>query len=1479
MANEDFGTAVITITSDAKRFEGDLKKTVTKAAETAGKGFSDTLEKETAKGGSKAGTAAGKAVETGAKPAASSAGTAAGTSFADRLKAVVGKGASAAGAAAGKAVGSGAKGSAGAGGGAAGASFSERLGKALQKGAAASARAWGKAFSGKASPEAEKAAEAAGKKFRGKMGSVLKKGAIATGAAVAGVLAVSLTKGLQRLTAIDDAKAKLTGLGSSAAEVEKIMGNALASVKGTAYGLGDAAGIAGQLVASGIKPGKELEAQLKLVADTASITGRDLGNIGTIWAKVAAKGKLDGQSVNQLLYAGIPILDLLAKQYGVSAAAASKMVSEGKVDFDSFSEAMEKKIGGAAKDSGKTFRGAMANVGAALGRLGANVLSGVFSQMPKVFGDINAGLDSLSDGSKKVGEWLGKAFAKAYAAGKQYLPVVKQVAAAIGGLFALVVGGKFTSGLRKSLGIEEDSKIVDTILNIRDKILSVFDAIKGASGGTLVSGLIGAGGALTLLANKFGLLKPFVKGFLGPDLIKNVKLFGSVLKSIGGPWLIVIGLFATAYTQSEDFRTAINNLLVTLGKVATELLSTLLPVFMDLADAVLPALVKVVEALTPALILVVNAIAAMAPFLGKMAPYILAIVVAWKAWNIAVAVFNVLSKASTFGLIVAAVAAVAAGIYYLATKTQFFQTIWKAVWGFVEKVVGKVVGWWQRSVVPAFTGGMEKVGSVFSTIGDAISAAFDWVKGVATTALDAIVGAFNWLKDTASSVWGSVTGAISTAWGVVQPILAAIGNWIGKVLVGYFNFWWGVVTRVFAAVRILATALWKGLQWVFEQAKTGLGLLGQAFVWLYNKAVKPVFGWVAALAKWLWAGLQGSFKSMQTGLTVLGSWFVWLYQKAVLPIWQAIQRASATAWAALQRIFGYLKAGLAYVGDKFVWLYRNAVLPTMGWISSKIATTWTGLQRIFGYLKQGLGWVGDKFTALWNKVKSVMGWVGDKVKAVWTGSVKWAFDAMKTGLDLLGKAFDKTKKFIGRVWDGVKALVKAPIRFVIETVLNNGIIGGFNKLARFVKAPEIDRIPLPKGFATGGVLPGYTPGRDVHTFTSPTGGTLGLSGGEAVMRPEWTRAIGGPAEVARQNRAARLGKFASGGVIGNPGPQSLTAAFGTGGGLMDWIKDKGAGAFKWLKDKASAAYQFVKNPLAAIKSLGTKMLSGIPGGQNMLDLGKGVVGKAAGGVASWVKEKISAFKSAFGKVEAEKAAASGPSGFGPQFVGTGAGSGWPVRGPITAGFGRYPSGGAHRGIDIGVPTGTLVHAFRSGLVNFAGWDNTGFGNLVRLSHGNGLMSYYGHNQKVLVKTGQQVAAGTGIAISDSTGNSSGPHVHFEVQQNGRSVNPYPYLNGKGAARGGGSSSGSWALGGVMDPFVADAGVTLGRGLNLLNNKTGGPEPLRRVDHEGGGDVYIENLTISVDDLKKMSEVGDFIDMLKGARVQARRTANSGMVSA
>ena len=117
---------------------------------------------------------------------------------------------------------------------------------------------------------------------------------------------------------------------------------------------------------------------------------------------------------------------------------------------------------------------------------------------------------------------------------------------------------------------------------------------------------------------------------------------------------------------------------------------------------------------------------------------------------------------------------------------------------------------------------------------------------------------------------------------------------------------------------------------------------------------------------------------------------------------------------------------------------------------------------------------------------------------------------------------------------------------------------------------------------------------------------------------------------------------------------------------------------------------------------------------------------------------------------------------------------WPVNGAVVSGYGmRW--GRLHEGIDIAASTtGTPIWAAAAGTVIHAGWLG-GYGNLVVVDHGNGLATAYAHASAILVGVGQQVAQGESVALVGSTGNSSGPHLHFEVRVNGVAVDPLLYL--------------------------------------------------------------------------------------------------------
>lgn len=122
---------------------------------------------------------------------------------------------------------------------------------------------------------------------------------------------------------------------------------------------------------------------------------------------------------------------------------------------------------------------------------------------------------------------------------------------------------------------------------------------------------------------------------------------------------------------------------------------------------------------------------------------------------------------------------------------------------------------------------------------------------------------------------------------------------------------------------------------------------------------------------------------------------------------------------------------------------------------------------------------------------------------------------------------------------------------------------------------------------------------------------------------------------------------------------------------------------------------------------------------------------------------------------------------------------WPVDGPVTSGYGLRELRGLpdiHSGLDFDVPTGTPVHAMAAARVRFAGVQR-GFGNVVWLDHGGGILTIYAHLSRIDVQAGARVGGGDTIGLSGATGSATAPHLHFEVWRWGRAVDPVPALGG------------------------------------------------------------------------------------------------------
>ncbi|GFG83392.1 tape measure protein [Mycolicibacter algericus] len=247
--------------------------------------------------------------------------------------------------------------------------------------------------------EAESSGSMAGVLAGRAMGAGITAGLAAATAGVAAVIGgvgYTLTKGFERLKNIDQAESKLKALGHTGSEVKKIMTDAEASVKGTAFSLDAAVGAAASSVAAGVNPGADLTTYLTTIGDTAAVAKVSFDDMASIFNKVQANGRAFTSELQQLSDKGIPIFTYLQKATGLAGDEFTKFVKKGGVDARLFRTVLEQELGGSALKMGESFSGAMDNLGAAIGRLGAAALAAPFDSAAGLIGALTGKLDQMT---------------------------------------------------------------------------------------------------------------------------------------------------------------------------------------------------------------------------------------------------------------------------------------------------------------------------------------------------------------------------------------------------------------------------------------------------------------------------------------------------------------------------------------------------------------------------------------------------------------------------------------------------------------------------------------------------------------------------------------------------------------------------------------------------------------------------------------------------------------------------------------------------------------------------------------------------------------------------------------------------------------------------------------------------------------------------------------------------------------------------
>lgn len=395
---------------------------------------------------------------------------------------------------------------------------------------------------------------------------------------------------------------------------------------------------------------------------------------------------------------------------------------------------------------------------------------------------------------------------------------------------------------------------------------------------------------------------------------------------------------------------------------------------------------------------------------------------------------------------------------------------------------------------------------------------------------------------------GNVIKALAPFAGPILDGVTAVFNFIKDLPTGELQILIGIIGGVTAAVWLLNLALAANPIVLIGIAIAAVGVL---LVLAFNRfegfrnVVTAVFNAVATAALWLWHNvLEPAFNAWWSFAQTMASVYLWLWKNVLQPVFEGIGAVISWWWTTIVTpVFNaVLFVVTRILAPIFTWLWKNVISPAFAGIAFAISLAWTSIKVVFGLIQIALKIVAAPFLFLWrNVVMPVFRGIADIISNVWNTRVKPILSALGSFIETnVVPAFKRGVTAIGKAWDAIQEAAKKPVRFVLATVINGGILAAYNRVAKIFKVKP-DNVSVPMPFAKGGIYAPnrYTPGRDI--------GYAAVSGYEAIMRPEWTRAVG-PSYVHAANRAARtggvggvrrfMGGYADGGIVGlikNPG--------------------------------------------------------------------------------------------------------------------------------------------------------------------------------------------------------------------------------------------------------------------------------------------------------------------------------------------------------
>lgn len=679
--------------------------------------------------------------------------------------------------------------------------------------------------------------------FASSFGIVGKSIATAIGTVTAGVTTLAATGGMSRALNIEKAQAMFKGMKLEWGDFYQTIQD---SVDGTAFGFDTAATAAAQLAASGVAAGSDMEKALNGCVGTAATFSQDLGDLSSIWAKVAANGKLSGEQVAQFTDRGINAISVLSTYLGKSSDEVSKMVTAGKIDFQTFSDAMYASFGDSAKAANESFTGSMANMKAALSKIGQDWMTPLKDSAIPVFNSIRGVLNSCRAAIKPLstafGEFLGVTYdaqgnlTRTGGAVEKLCTFLDGLSEKIKGvdLSQLGTGGKIAAAALAGLAAVSLGGLIGQIpvLGALANSLTggIIPAIKGVATGfaALSAPAAVAVAAITAFAAIFAYSMATNEAFRN-QIIGIASSIASSLapafQSLTGLAEPLQGLFAAAVIVVNSFALALGGLVAAVAPVIATIVSGLVPIISTIIDAVGQIALVITTTLCPIIQQITDLITANMPVIQEVITGVLTVIqtIISTVLPVMVEIFSSTMTAiqavidAVWPYISAIVTAAMNAIQAIVTIAlgiinQDWGSVWNgiqalasSVWSIIENIVNGGVVFIQAVITNGLALIQSVWDSIWSAIGNRLTNLWNTIKSVVQGGINNVKSFISSGLSTVQSLWGS-------AWNTVQGILnnawSGITNGVSSGINSVVSFVSSIPGRIVGALGNLGSLLY-----------------------------------------------------------------------------------------------------------------------------------------------------------------------------------------------------------------------------------------------------------------------------------------------------------------------------------------------------------------------------------------------------------------------------------------------------------------------------------------------------------------------------------------------------------------------------------------------------------------------------------------------------------------------------------------------